>query len=157
MTRAQLRIGSGKGTDVADEHVHEMLGSSELYVYVTPGIKPKGYAQLKSFLEAAGCEVRVSHDAPMLPAKGYKAVRITHGGQIVRGLNTGKGRVVFRRRNAFAVDLPFKIVPDGGKGAGDRVLGNIAQNNVVTGQRTDMRNAVAHLPRADYADGLNLH
>ena len=81
MTRAQLRIGSGKGTDVADEHVHEMLGSSELYVYVTPGIKPKGYAQLKSFLEGAGCEVRVSDDAPMLPAKGYKAVRITHGGK----------------------------------------------------------------------------
>ena len=81
MTRAQQRVGSGKGVDVADEHVHELLGSQELYVYVTPGIKPKGYPELKAFLLREGCEVRVSDEAPMLPAQGYKAVRITSGGE----------------------------------------------------------------------------
>ena len=80
MTRAQLRIGSGKGVDVADDHDHELLGSEELYIYVTPGIKPKGYDGLKTYLVREGCEVRVSDTAPMLPAKGYKAIRITKGG-----------------------------------------------------------------------------
>ena len=81
MTRAQLRIGSGKGAGVAAEHVHQLLGAQEVYVYVTPGIKPKGYPQLKTFLEGAGCEITVSDEAPLLPAKGYKAVRITKGGR----------------------------------------------------------------------------
>ena len=81
ITRAQLRIGSGKGVDIADEHVHEMLGAEELYIYVTPGIRPKGYDGLKTFLEREGCQVRVSDTAPLLPAKGYKAIRITAGGR----------------------------------------------------------------------------
>ena len=81
ITRAQLRIGSGKGIEVADDHVHELLGSEELYIYVTPGIRPKGYDGLKTYLEREGCEVRVSDTAPMLPAPGYKAIRITAGGR----------------------------------------------------------------------------
>ena len=83
MTRAQLRIGAGKGTDVADEHFSEVAGSRDFWVYVTPNSKPKGYEALKTFLIERGCEVQVSDTAPMLPAKGYKAVKITHGGEVM--------------------------------------------------------------------------
>ena len=83
MTRAQLRVGSGKGVQVADEHFHEVAGSRDFYVYVTPHSKPKGYEELKSYLLAEGCEVQVSDEAPMLPAKGYKAVKVTASGKII--------------------------------------------------------------------------
>ena len=77
MTRAQLKTGSGKGTDVADEHFFEIVGSRDFYVYVTPKSKPKGYDDLRGFLTTEGCEVNVSNNAPMLPAEGYKAVKVT--------------------------------------------------------------------------------
>jgi hypothetical protein len=83
MTRAQLKTGSGKGADVADEHVHEMLGSRDLWVYVTPKSKPKGYEDLKTYLLEQGCAVDVSNTAPMLPAKGYKAIKVTRSGEIL--------------------------------------------------------------------------
>jgi hypothetical protein len=83
MTRAQLKTGSGKGADVADEHFHEMVGSRDFYIYVTPHIKPKGYESLKAFLVNEGCQVDVSDEAPMLPAKDYKAVKVTAGGKII--------------------------------------------------------------------------
>jgi hypothetical protein len=81
MTRAQLKTGSGKGLDVADEHVHEVLGSRDFWVYVTPKSKPKGYEDLKAYLLEQGCMVDVSDTAPMLPAKGYKAIKITRVGE----------------------------------------------------------------------------
>ena len=80
MTKAQLQQGSGKGSEVADEHFWEMAGSRDFYVYVAPHTKAKGYDVLKTYLEAQGCEARVSDDAPLLPGKGYKAVKITAGG-----------------------------------------------------------------------------
>ena len=83
MTRAQLKTGSGKGTDVADEHFFEIVGSRDFYVYVTPKSKPKGYDDLRGFLTTEGCEVNVSDNAPMLPAEGYKAVKVTAGGKII--------------------------------------------------------------------------
>ena len=82
MTKAQLKIGSGKGVEVADEHVHEVLGSRDFWVYVTPKSKPKGYEDLKYLLNE-GCKVDVSDTAPMLPAKGYKAIKVTHDGEIL--------------------------------------------------------------------------
>jgi len=77
MTRAQLKIGAGKGSEVAADHVHEVLGSRDFWIYVTPNSKPKGYDTLKSYLLAQGCNVDVSDTAPMLPAKGYKAIKVT--------------------------------------------------------------------------------
>ena len=83
MTRAQLRTGSGKGAGVADDHFPEVAGSRDFWVYVTPKSKPKGYEPLKVFLVAQGCEVQISDTAPMLPAKGYKAIKITHNGEVM--------------------------------------------------------------------------
>ena len=77
MTKAQLREGSGKGTAIADEHFWQMAGSRDFYVYVTPRTKAKGYDALKASLERDGYAVSVAEDAPMLPARGYKAVKIT--------------------------------------------------------------------------------
>ena len=77
MTKAQLKIGSGKGVDVADEHVHEVLGSRDFWIYVAPKSKPKGYDDLKAYLIDQGCVVEVSEKAPMLPAPGYKAIKVT--------------------------------------------------------------------------------
>ena len=77
MTKAQLREGSGKGTAIADEHFFEMAGSRDFYVYVTPRTKAKGYDVLKASMERQGYVVSVADDAPMLPAKGYRAVKIT--------------------------------------------------------------------------------
>ena len=77
LTRAQLRVGSGKGTQIADAHFHEVEGSRDFYIYVPPKAKVKGYNELKTFLEGQGCQVNVSENAPMLPGKGYKAIKIT--------------------------------------------------------------------------------
>ena len=77
MTKAQLRVGSGKGVTIADEHFFEMAGSRDFYVYVTPRTKAKGYDALKAAMLAQGYAVSVADEAPMLPAKGYRAVKIT--------------------------------------------------------------------------------
>ncbi|MEK9658972.1 MAG: hypothetical protein VW450_03385 [Chloroflexota bacterium] len=77
LARAQLRAGSGKGVEVADEHFHEVAGSREFTVYVAPHSKPKGYPELKSWLVGQGYAVAVSDTDPMLPAKGYKAVKVS--------------------------------------------------------------------------------
>ncbi|MEX2598748.1 MAG: hypothetical protein WD533_03740 [Dehalococcoidia bacterium] len=77
LTRSQLKIGSGKGAEVADAHFDEMAGSRDLYIYVPPRAKVKGYDELKSFLQAEGCAVQVLEEAPMLPGKGYKAVKVS--------------------------------------------------------------------------------
>lgn len=80
LTRAQLKTGSGKGTEIADAHFHEMVGSRDLYIYVPPKAKVKGYEEVKASLQSAGCEVQVSDNAPMLPGKGYRAVKVTTSG-----------------------------------------------------------------------------
>ena len=77
MNRSKLREGSGKGVDVADEHFHEVAGSKDFYVYVTPNRKAKGYEALRDWLRQQGYSVTVSDDAPLLPAKGYKAIKVT--------------------------------------------------------------------------------
>ena len=77
LTKAQLREGSGKGIRIADEHVDEVLGSRDFWIYVAPKTKPKGYEELKAYLVEQGCTVEVSDKAPMLPAPGYKAIKVT--------------------------------------------------------------------------------
>ena len=77
MNRSRLREGSGKGNEIADEHFHEVAGSRDFYIYVTPNRKAKGYEALRDWLRQTGCVVSVSDDAPLLPAKGYKAIKVT--------------------------------------------------------------------------------
>ena len=77
MDRSKLREGSGKGTEIADEHFHEVAGSRDFYIYVTPNRKAKGYETLRDWLAQQGYSVAVSDDAPLLPAKGYKAIKVT--------------------------------------------------------------------------------
>ena len=75
MNRRQLRQGGGRGT--GNDHVEELMGATELYIYQTPNVRPKGYAGLKMYLEAQECEVIYTTDAPPELAK-HETMRITH-------------------------------------------------------------------------------
>src|SRR5690606_22613522 len=75
--------GSGKGREIADAHFDEVAGSQDFYIYVPPNKKAKGYADLKAFLERAGCKVSVTENAPTLPAKDYKAVKVSTSGTVI--------------------------------------------------------------------------
>jgi hypothetical protein len=73
--RRQLRQGGGRGN--GNDHVEELLGSTELYIYQTPNKRMKGYESLKMFVESEGCEIIFTADAP--PELGnYETMRITH-------------------------------------------------------------------------------
>ena len=54
--------------------------------------------------------------------------------------------------DALAADLPRQISVDGGNAYGNPLDGDVVEQNIETGQRANMRDAVAHLTRADYAD-----
>src|ERR687891_834116 len=61
----------------SNDHVEELLGSTELYIYQTPNKRMKGYESLKMFVESEGCEIIFTADAP--PELGnYETMRITH-------------------------------------------------------------------------------
>ena len=75
--RRQLRQGGGRGT--GSDHVEELLGSTEFYIYQTPNTRPKGYTTLKTYLEAQECEIIFTVDAPPELSK-YETMRITHKG-----------------------------------------------------------------------------
>jgi hypothetical protein len=75
INRQQLRQGGGRGT--GSDHVEEMIGSTELYIYQTPNTRLKGYTSLKTYLEAQECEIIFTADAPPELSK-YETMRITH-------------------------------------------------------------------------------
>ena len=77
MNRRQLRQGGGRGT--GSDHVEELMGATELYIYQTPNTRPKGYSGLKIFLEAQECEIIFTADAPPELSR-YETMRITHKG-----------------------------------------------------------------------------
>ena len=77
MNRRQLRQGGGHGT--GSDHVEELMGATELYIYQTPNTRPKGYTGLKTFLEAQECEIIFTADAPPELSR-YETMRITHNG-----------------------------------------------------------------------------
>ena len=77
ISRRELRKGGGRGT--GDDHVDGMFGSTELFIYKTPNTKTKGFDMLKSYLEAQGCEIVFTGDAPP-ELRRYEAMRITHQG-----------------------------------------------------------------------------
>ena len=75
--RRQRRQGGGRGN--GNDHVDEMMGSTELYIYQTPNRKVKGRDSLKVYLESEGCEVIFTADAPP-ELSDYESMRITHRG-----------------------------------------------------------------------------
>ena len=75
ITRARLRQGGGRGN--GNDHLEEMLGATELFVYQTPNKKPKGFESLKLFLAASECEWISTLDVPS-ELKNYEAFRVTH-------------------------------------------------------------------------------
>ena len=75
ITRAQLRLGGGRGN--GNDHLEEMIGATELFVYQTPNKKPKGFESLKLFLAASECELISTLDVPP-ELKNYEAFRVTH-------------------------------------------------------------------------------
>ena len=77
ITRRQLRQGGGRGT--GDDHVDSLFGITELFIYQTPNSRPKGYETLKIYLEAQGCEILFTADAPP-ELSNYETMRITFKG-----------------------------------------------------------------------------
>ncbi|MEC9290449.1 MAG: hypothetical protein VYC83_09135 [Chloroflexota bacterium] len=75
ITRAQLRLGGGRSN--GNDHLEEMIGATELFVYQTPNKKPKGFESLKLFLAASECELISTLDVPP-ELKNYEAFRVTH-------------------------------------------------------------------------------
>lgn len=72
--RRQLRQGGGRGN--GNDHVEDLYGCTELYVYQPPNKRVTGYESLKLFLESEGCEVLFTADAPP-ELNGYETLRIT--------------------------------------------------------------------------------
>ena len=73
--RDQLRQGGGRGT--GNDHVEDLYGCTELYVYQPPNKKVTGYESLKLFIESEGCEIIFTADAPP-ELSSYETMRITH-------------------------------------------------------------------------------
>ena len=73
--RDQLRQGGGRGN--GNDHLRELLGSTEFYIYQTPNRRVKGYEGLKMFIEAEGCVLIFTADAPP-ELRDYETMRITH-------------------------------------------------------------------------------
>ena len=62
ISRRNLRQGGGRGT--GEDHVDGMFGSTELYIYQAPNTKRKGFEALKTYLDAQGCDITLTADAP---------------------------------------------------------------------------------------------
>ena len=75
INRRQIRQGGGRGT--GSDHVEELIGATELYIYQTPNNRPKGYQTLKTYLAAQECEVIFAAEAPPELSR-YETMRITH-------------------------------------------------------------------------------
>ena len=73
--RRQLRQGGGRGN--GNDHVEDLYGCTELYIYQTPNRRITGYESLKRFVESETCEIIFTADAPP-ELNGYETMRITH-------------------------------------------------------------------------------
>ena len=74
--RRQLRQGGGRGT--GSDHLDELIGCTEFYIYQPPNTNPTGYQSLKLYLESQDCEVVFTLDSPVDLGDRYEAVRVTH-------------------------------------------------------------------------------
>ena len=75
--RDQLRQGGGRGN--GNDHFDELVGSTEFYVYQTPGRRVKGFDSLKLYAEAEGCELLYTSEAPP-ELSDHETLRITNPG-----------------------------------------------------------------------------
>ncbi len=73
--RRQLRQGGGRGNGA--DHVEDLMGSTDLYIYQTPNRRVTGYENLKLFIESQQCEIIFTADAPP-ELSNYESMRITH-------------------------------------------------------------------------------
>ena len=72
------RIGSNPpgGGSNADEHFHELVGSSSFWIYLTPNTRLKGYEQFRRQVESSGCTIDLANDAPINLGGDYPAIKI---------------------------------------------------------------------------------
>ncbi len=73
--RQQIRQGGGRGN--GNDHLDELLGATELFVYQPPNKTVKGYESLKLFVESESCEILFTADKPPELQK-FEAMRVTH-------------------------------------------------------------------------------
>ena len=76
--RREIRQGGGRGS--GSDHVDELFGSTELYIYQTPNVRPKGYQALKLYLESQECEFIYTTESPVDVGGRYDIMRITFKG-----------------------------------------------------------------------------
>ncbi len=73
--RQQIRQGGGRGN--GNDHLDELLGATELYVYQPPNKPVKGYESLKLFVESESCQILFTADKPP-ELQEFEAMRVTH-------------------------------------------------------------------------------
>ncbi len=78
LNRAARRKGSNPqfGGSNADEHLHDLAGSSEFWVYLTPNKRLRGYDEFKQLVVSRGCSIGLADDAPVNPGKSYQQLKI---------------------------------------------------------------------------------
>jgi hypothetical protein len=64
------------GRSNANEHFHEMVGSSGFWIYLTPNIPLTGYDRLREQLEARDCLITVAADAPVDLGANYPQLKV---------------------------------------------------------------------------------
>ena len=76
LSRNELRQGGGRGT--GDEHIDEVLGSTEFDIFIAPNKRVKGYPALRQSLETDRCHVTFPADSQYSPGPKYQVVKITN-------------------------------------------------------------------------------
>lgn len=79
--KRDLRQGPGRGN--GNDHLDDLVGSTEFYVYQPGDQKLRGYESLRLYLEAQGCEALYTSDVPPELGANYQALRITHNGEAI--------------------------------------------------------------------------
>ena len=74
--KRELHQGSGQGS--GNDHLDELIGCTEFYIYQAPKKNLKGQESLRLYLESQGCEVLYTADVPPELGNRYEAIRITH-------------------------------------------------------------------------------
>ena len=70
-----MHQGGGRGN--GNDHLDELLGATEFYIYQPSNPKAKGFPSLKLFLESQECQVFFDAEAPP-ELTGYETVRIIY-------------------------------------------------------------------------------
>jgi|SRR5512133_1815604 hypothetical protein len=72
------RLGSNppSGRSNADQHFHELVGSSGFWIYLPPNTQFADYTQLKEQVETTGCTIGWALDAPVDLGRAYTALKV---------------------------------------------------------------------------------